>query len=182
MSWRAIGRRLSSAAASGAAVAGTSAVFLLGGASPSAAGGGGCQCHAARAPPPPPLPLGRAGTAERLQPFTPTALAGSSVDPADCTFADLGNGKSELARLVAGFVASTPEACSFELELGSRSAAGRARAALRRVHGPVKEEAERSAAASIGLGLFEFEWNGQRLCLLNSAHGTPQVGALLAPA
>ena len=68
---------------------------------------------------------------ERLQPFSLDALLASGLDPSDCTYAEL-SPKGELAQLVSSFVASSPGAHSFSIDLGSKSAAGRTRAVAAR--------------------------------------------------
>jgi hypothetical protein len=79
-----------------------------------------------------PLPTTRpAVLLERLQPFSSDALLASGLDPSDCTYAEL-SPKGELAQLVSSFVASSPGAHSFSIDLGSKSAAGRTRAVAAR--------------------------------------------------
>eukprot|EP01052_Picozoa_sp_SAG31_P026612 SAG31_NODE_2426_length_5721_cov_11.664176_1_plen_409_part_00 len=117
----------------------------------------------------------------RLQPFGTAALESvleanqllGVLDPRDCTHAEI-NPKSELASLVSTYVASSPTAQSFQLDLGPTSAAKRARVLTRQYPGDVSTKKARETVATIGLGLFEFTHQGQQLFLLHQTTGTPQ--------
>ena len=95
-----------------------------------------------------------------MQPFDTACLAGTGLDPEDCTTATAAAG-SEIYSLIVAHIASCDGVSAFQIDIGHGT-------------GATKRVGQRTTELALGLGVFSFEHAGKPLFALHTTVGQPQ--------